>query len=199
MSKEDKLQAMQDLMMESKDIWTLKDLERDCPKKKGINAMSVKEVLQELCDNDLVSFEKIGSGNFYWCFPSQAYNRRKVVENRLTKNINDIEAEIKSLEAEIAELEPGREDCDERTKLDKEVEEFSQKISSVKHEAAKYEKLNPAGIREKQEQTKIAFDAANRWTDNIFSLSSWVEKKLGKPKSDFYKIFEISEDFDYIE
>ena len=199
MSREEKLLAMQELMMESKDIWTLKDLEKECPKKKGINAMSVKEILQELCDNDLVSFEKIGSGNFYWCFPSEAYNRRKVLEGKLNSQISDFEKEIKDLEKEISELEPGREDSEERTQLDAEIEEFGKQLSKIKAEAAKYEKLNPEGIKKTQEQTKVALEAANRWTDNIFTIKSYITKTLNIPGSQFCEQFGIPEEFDYLE
>ena len=199
MSREEKLLAMQELMMDSKDIWTLKDLEKECPKKKGINAMSVKEILQELCDNDLVSFEKIGSGNFYWCFPSEAYNRRKVLENKLNQQISDLQKEIDNLESEIAELEPGREDSDERTQLDSEISDFSKQISLIKSESSKYEKLNPEGIKKTQEQTKVALEAANRWTDNIFTIRSYCTKTLNIASSQFDQQFEIPEDFDYVE
>nr|AEW27327.1 Mnd1 [Pentatrichomonas hominis] len=199
MSRDEKLIAMQELMMESNEIWTLGMLEKECPKKKGITAMSVKEILQELCDNDLVSFEKIGSGNFYWCFPSEAYNRRKVTEEKYTKQIAEMEKEIAQLEAEIAELEPGREDCEERTKLDSEIEEFGQKLAEIQKEAAKYEKLNPEGLKRTQEQTRIAFEAANRWTDNIFTVRSWVNKTFNFDRSVFDQQFNIPEDFDYLE
>jgi len=42
------------------------------PKKKGIVTQSVKEVLQSLVDDNLVSFEKIGTSNYFWSFPSTA-------------------------------------------------------------------------------------------------------------------------------
>ena len=199
MSRDEKLQAIQDLMMETKDIYSLKDLEKELPKKKGISAMTVKDILQEACENDLVSFEKIGSGNYYWCFPSEALNRRKVVEQKYMEKIDALEKEIQELEKEIGELEPGREDSSERTQLDEEIEDFSRKISEVKRESAKYEKLNPDGIRKQKEQTIVAKDAANRWTDNIFTIRSWVVKNFCMESSTFNQQFEIPDDFDYVE
>lgn len=199
MSREEKLMAMQELMMESADIWTLKDLERDCPKKKGITAMSVKEVLQELCDNDLVSFEKIGSGNFYWCFPSEAFNKRKVRENKLNASIAEVQQEIMQLQSEIQQLEPGREPCEERTKLDSEIETFSQQLAQIRKECSKYEQFDPAQIKKTQEQIVTAKDAANRWTDNIFQLRSWAVKTCNIDPKAFNEAFQISEDFDYFE
>ena len=93
MSRSEKLTAIQQLMMESNDVWTLKELEKECPKKKGIPSMTVKDILQELCDCDMVSFDKIGSGNFYWCFASDACNRRKVELEKLEKQIDEYKQE----------------------------------------------------------------------------------------------------------
>ncbi|OHS92788.1 Mnd1 family protein [Tritrichomonas foetus] len=199
LSKDDKMKAMLDLMMESNDIWTLKDLEKDCPKKKGIPAMKVKEILQELCDNDEVMSDKIGNGNFFWCFPSEAYNRRKVQENNIMAEIQNYNREIAQLEAEIAQLTPGREESPERSQLDQEISEFQSQINNVKSEASKYEKMNPEAIKKAQRQAAIAFDAANRWTDNIFTIKSWTAKKFGILEKDFNKNFELGENFDYFE
>lgn len=33
---------------------------------------TVKEVVQSLVDDRLVQCEKIGTSNYYWCFPSSA-------------------------------------------------------------------------------------------------------------------------------
>jgi predicted transcriptional regulator len=55
-----------------KEPFMLKDLERDLPKTKGIVSQTVKEVIQELVDDNLVDFDKIGGSNFFWAFPSKA-------------------------------------------------------------------------------------------------------------------------------
>lgn len=196
MSRDDKLINMQRLMMESKDVWTLKDLEKECPKR-GITAMSVKDVLQELVDNDMVSFDKIGSGNFYWCFPSDAYNKRQVAIDTLSASISSMESEIASLEAQIAELEPGREDSEERTRLDSEVSEIQKQLDEVQLISQSYEALNPESIRKAQRHAEIALEAANRWTDNIFTIKSWCVKKFNLPGSQFDKNFQLDESFDY--
>ena len=198
MSREEKLQAIQDLMMESKDVYTLKELEKDVPKKKGINSMQVKDVLQELCDCDMISFDKIGSGNFYWCFPSEALNRRKVQEAKITAEIQAQEEELANLEKEIRELEPGREPSPERDQLDQEIGEFQRQIDEIHKEAAKYKQWDPETLKKLQHHSEIALIAANRWTDNICSLRSYCEKQFGKPKKEVNQIFDIPEDFDYL-
>lgn len=55
-----------------KDFFQLKDLEKLCPKEKGITSMSVKEVVQSLVDDGIVDSEKIGTSIYFWAFPSKA-------------------------------------------------------------------------------------------------------------------------------
>lgn len=42
-------------------------------------------------------------------------------------------------------------------------------------------------------------EAANRWTDNVFSTKSWCKKKLNCEDSVLDKQFGIPSDFDYLE
>ena len=199
LSFEEKRSKMVEYFMETADVFTLKDLEKDCPKKKGIISQSVQEVLKSLCDDDIVSCDKIGSGNFFWAFPSQALNKRNVLRSKLNTELDELNTEIANLEKEIAELEPGREPSEEREKLDGEIAVFEQEIKECKKEIEKYGDLNPDLIRKTQRQTKVALDAANRWTDNIYAIRSYCTKKLNILPENFDKNFEIGEDFDYFE
>jgi len=45
----------------------------------------------------------------------------------------------------------------------------------------------------------VAFEAANRWTDNVFCIRSWCQKRFSVEAKDFDKQFGISEDFDYLQ
>ncbi|CAD7690470.1 unnamed protein product [Nyctereutes procyonoides] len=46
---------------------------------------------------------------------------------------------------------------------------------------------------------KVAKEAANRWTDNIFAVRSWAKRKFGFEENKIDKNFGIPEDFDYID
>ncbi len=50
----------------------MNDIEK-LSQKNGITFQSVKEVLDSLLADDLVTSDKIGAGNFYWSFPSKTY------------------------------------------------------------------------------------------------------------------------------
>lgn len=49
----------------------LKELEKRGPKK-GVISQSVKDVVQSLVDDDMVSKEKIGTSVYFWSLPSAA-------------------------------------------------------------------------------------------------------------------------------
>ncbi len=51
----------------------------------------------------------------------------------------------------------------------------------------------------KEDDTKDAKLSINRWTDNIFSLESFVKNKMNVDPATFRKNFGIPEDFDYVE
>lgn len=46
---------------------------------------------------------------------------------------------------------------------------------------------------------KVAKEAGNRWTDNIFSVKSWCKKKFFIEDNVIDKQFGIPEDLDYLE
>jgi hypothetical protein len=198
LSRDGKLAGMQALMMESNDIWTLKDLEKECPKRKQIIAQSVKEILQELCDSDLVSSDKIGSGKFFWCFPADALHRRSVAQRGLEEEIAAAEAQGAALEAEVARLRLGREDSAEREALDAEISALAAALAAVRGEAAKYERLNPEGIKRAERQAIVACGAANRWTDNVFAIKTWCMKNFSLHSAGFDEQFGLGEGFDYV-
>ncbi|RAH51538.1 putative GAJ protein [Aspergillus brunneoviolaceus CBS 621.78] len=77
---------------------TLKDLEKSLPAVASINAIQVKEFLQELADENEIRMEKIGSLNWYWCFAGEAKRER---ESRLRA----VQSEVELVGKEVSELE----------------------------------------------------------------------------------------------
>ncbi|CAG0897536.1 unnamed protein product [Cyprideis torosa] len=69
LSLEEKRTRMLSIFHDSKDVFTLKDIERIAPKEKGITSQSVKDVLQSLVDDGMVISDLIGSSSYFWSFP----------------------------------------------------------------------------------------------------------------------------------
>lgn len=47
-------------------------------------------------------------------------------------------------------------------------------------------------------QVKVAMDAANRWTDNVWTLKSHLVDKFNKAPNEADQLIGIGDDFDYV-
>ncbi|XP_051898305.1 meiotic nuclear division protein 1 homolog isoform X2 [Pristis pectinata] len=182
-----------------KDVFQLKDLEKIAPKEKGITSISVKEVLQSLVDDTLVDTDRIGTSNYFWAFPSKALHVRKQKLEKLESQLIERTERKQSLHQRIEKAEMGRQNTEDRAALSKELEGLRQERNRLKAEVEKYKECDPEVVEEIRQLNRIAKDAANRWTDNVFTIKSWAKKKFGFEQKQIDKTFGIPEDFDYID
>jgi len=198
MSAEEKKVKMKGLLQDSKQPFTLKQLEK-MGSKEGVTHMAIKGVLEELCADGVVNVDKIGSTNWFWSFPSQ---ETASLQGKLTQ----VQAEVKAMDAEIAKLEAER---DTLLKDRSPSEERKAKLAELKAEreklAADTAKLNelkandPDKIIEIVKQVDTCKAAANHWTDNTWALADYIKKKFGLPKQEVQKLLGMKDDFDYPE
>ncbi|KAM3937910.1 meiotic nuclear division protein 1 homolog [Leptodactylus fuscus] len=199
LSVDEKRTKMMEIFFETKDVFQLKDLEKIAPKQKGITSMSVKDVLQSLVDDAMVDSERIGTSNYFWAFPSKALHARKRKLETLESQLSEAAQKKKQLEESVKKAKVGRQDTEERTKLAEELQTLRQQREQLMTELEKYKECDPDVIDEIREANKVAKEAVNRWTDNIFSVKSWAKKKFGFEESKIDKTFGIPEEFDYID
>ncbi|XP_051473821.1 meiotic nuclear division protein 1 homolog [Apus apus] len=199
LSFEEKRTRMMEIFFETKDVFQLKDIEKIAPKEKGITSMSVKEILQSLVDDGMVDTDRIGTSNYFWAFPSKALHARKRKLEELETQFSESNQKKEALQKSIEKSKIGREDTTERAALIKELAALQQKKEQLKAEIDKYRECDPDVIEEMRQTNKVAKEAANRWTDNIFSIKSWAKRKFGFEESRIDKSFGIPEDLDYID
>ncbi|XP_043828477.1 meiotic nuclear division protein 1 homolog [Dromiciops gliroides] len=199
LSAEEKRTRMMEIFFETKDVFQLKDMEKIAPREKGITAMSVKEVLQSLVDDGMVDSERIGTSNYFWAFPSKALHLRKRKLETLSTQFSEGNQKKENLQQSIKKAKIGRQDTEERASLSKELTSLRQQKEQLKAELEKYKECDPEVVEEIRQANKVAKDAANRWTDNIFAIKSWAKRKFGFEESKIDKNFGIPEDFDYID
>ncbi|XP_078067482.1 meiotic nuclear division protein 1 homolog [Mustelus asterias] len=199
LSIEEKRTRMMEIFFETKDVFQLKDLEKIAPKEKGITSMSVKEVLQSLVDDGMVDTDRIGTSNYFWAFPSKALHVRKRKLEQLESQLIEGTERKQSLQQRVEKAKVGRQNTDERAAMLKELEGLRQQRNQLKVELEKYQECDPEVIEQIRQNNKIAKDAANRWTDNVFAIKSWANKKFGFERNKIDKAFGIPEDFDYID
>lgn len=199
LSFDEKRNRMMEIFFETKDVFQLKDLEKIAPKEKGITPMSVKEVLQSLVDDALVDSDRIGTSNYFWAFPSKALHIRNQKLETLGIQLREATERKQSVCQNIEKVNVGRQNTENRAKLTKELEELRKEKIQLKADVEKYQECDPEVVEEIRKLNKIARDAANRWTDNVFTVKSWAKKKFGFENKQIDKTFGIPEDFDYID
>jgi hypothetical protein len=92
---------------------SIKDLEKAIPSVASINGMQVKDYLQALSDDNKIRVEKIGSGNWYWSFPSDEKKAKEAMLERAQEEFNKANATLTELQAKVDEAGAAREDDDD--------------------------------------------------------------------------------------
>nr|KAJ3418961.1 Meiotic nuclear division protein 1 [Polyrhizophydium stewartii] len=202
LSLDEKRKRMLEIFHDSRDFFNLKELEKIAPKSKGIIEKSVKEVVESLVNDGIVQTEKIGSSNYFWSFPgAEAHQIRKRLEATQAELSTQLEKKAQAVIA-IAEASAERADSlgqDERRALLAALHQAEQEHVQLTAEIAKYKDSDPAVIAAKERGSKIAFDAATRWTDNLFTLQQYCRETCGMSGTEFNANFGIPENFDYPE
>lgn len=197
-SKAEKRSRLTTLLWDSKAPWTLKELEKHS-KKLGINSMVVKDIMQELVDDNLVCLEKIGSANYYWSFPSEAYRKAEGLRARLTTDKETRKRSVEEMEGKISELEPGREQTGEYKELMASLQQKRRRIGEVKEELKTLKANDPETLRELTELVEHIKAAVCRHTDNMYSCKSFIVKKAGLSKGEAANMLQMGPNFDYPE
>lgn len=201
LSLEEKREKMLQIFYESQDFYLLKELEKMGPKK-GVISQSVKDVVQSLVDDDLVSRDKIGTSVYFWSLPSCAGNQLRNVYRKLDSDLESSKKRHAQLVEQCEELKKGREESDEREEAVADLKAIEQNHNELKDELAKYRDNDPAAFEAMKEAIAVAHASANRWTDNIFILRQWCSNNFPQAKEqleNLYKEVGITDDFDYLE
>lgn len=201
LSLEEKREKMLQIFYDSQDFFLLKELEKMGPKK-GVITQSVKDVIQSLVDDDLVLKDKIGTSVYFWSLPSCAGNQLRNVHRKLDSELESGKKRLAELVEQCDALKKGREESDEREEALGELKTIEQKFRELKDEMGQYADNDPAAFEAMKKAIEVAHAAANRWTDNIFTLRQWCSNNFPQAKEQLehlYKEAGISDDFDYLE
>ncbi|XP_027925024.1 meiotic nuclear division protein 1 homolog isoform X1 [Vigna unguiculata] len=201
LSLEEKREKMLQIFYESQDFFLLKELEKMGPRK-GVIAQSVKDVVQSLVDDDLVSKDKIGTSVYFWSLPSCAGNQLRNVYRKLDSDLQNSKNRHAQLVEQCQELKKGREESEERAEAVADLKAVEQQHNELKVELEKYRDNDPAAFEAMREAIVVAQASANRWTDNIFTLRHWCSNNFPEAKEqleNLYKEVGLTDDFDYLE
>ena len=196
---EEKRSRIMDFYFEKKEFYTLKELEKLCQKEKGITSMSVKDILTSLVEDAMVETDKIGTSVYLRAFPSKASQNRKRKLCNLNEQFESTDKKVEVIESKVKRAKLGKENSDRRTSVLENLAAKQSELSELTREVEKYRECDPEVMEEMKQQTQTAKEAANRWTDNIFSVQSWIKNKFFMEESVLDKQFGIPDDLDYID
>ncbi|KAF5397280.1 Meiotic nuclear division protein 1 [Paragonimus heterotremus] len=164
---------MMEFFYEKRDFFQLKEIERLCSKEKGINAMSVKDVLMSLVHDGMVDTDKIGTCVYFWAFPNKAAHKHKNTLQKLKDDIRLTEQQSAKCQLALDQLNSARPDTAERRELLEELQRKRAILEQLSSELCQLRKFDPKLLDSLKRDRLIALSAANRWTGMDFPIFSF--------------------------
>ncbi|KAL0426939.1 UNVERIFIED_CONTAM: Meiotic nuclear division protein 1 [Sesamum latifolium] len=200
LSLDEKREKMLQIFYESQDFFLLKELEKLGPKK-GVITQSVKDVVQSLVDDDLVFKDKIGTSVYFWSLPSCAGNQLRNIHRKLDSDLQSSKKRYIELIDQCNALKKGREESVNHLPHSN-FFGMNADSSFSQDEIVQYSDNDPATFETMKKAIEVAHTAANRWTDNIFTLRQWCSHNFPQAKEQLDHLYNevgITDDFDYLE
>ncbi|CAH0520945.1 unnamed protein product [Peronospora belbahrii] len=197
-SLQEKRERILRIYHESKEVFNLKEVEK-LGSKAGVVLQTIKDVNQALVDDTLVDCDKIGSANYFWSFPSTLSQSRKRKLSELEQRRQAIEEKLIKVKQSINEQKALRPESEERVLKLHRLEEQNAKVQALRIKVQHLADNDPAILNELESKLRVAKEGCDRWTDNVYTLKSWVVKKRGVEGREVDKWLGIKDDFDYVE
>jgi len=200
MSAEEKRKTMLSIYHKTKQVYTEKEISA-LAAKAGINANTVVDINNSLVDDGLVDKEKIGGSNFFWSFPGKKDRQMQIKHEQTIANIESIKKRIMEANVKLADAQRGREEGEnnERAQKLQKLDKLSKQKLNAEKELETLKQNDPQALADLYHELKLCKEAANRWTDNIFSCQDYLVKKRGMMKKEAQKFIGITQAFDYPE
>lgn len=200
MSAEEKRKTMLSIYHKTKQVYTEKEISA-LAAKAGINANTVVDINNSLVDDGLVDKEKIGGSNFFWSFPGKKDRQMQIKHEQTLANIESIKKRIMEANVKLADAQRGREEGEnnERAQKLQKLDKLSKQKLNAEKELETLKQNDPQALADLYHELKLCKEAANRWTDNIFSCQDYLVKKRGMMKKEAQKFIGITQAFDYPE
>lgn len=155
---------------------------------------TIKDVNQSLIDDGLVLGDKIGSANFFWSFPSKYFQDLLTLKERTLKSISEGEEKIAAMKVQLIESRAERK-MDGREALLEELAALQDEERKLDSELNVMKYNDPAEIEKNRAMARRIKEAADRWTDNIWTIKSFLTKKKGMAAKEVRKYLHQSYDF----
>ena len=134
---------------------------------------------QSLVDDNMLCSDKIGSGVFFWSFPSKAYQDLLLAEERLRSSILVSNEAIEKVNCDISELQASRGRSDRSAILNR-LQQLQQEEQVLDRQLENLKSFDPDHIDLVLKESKRCKISADRWTDNVWLIRAYMTRKLGR-------------------
>ena len=196
-SAQEKRDRLLTMLRESKRPWSTKEIDKSS-KHLGYHAMAIPDVLNSLIDDNLAVKEKIGSANYVWSFPSDAYKKAKVKHDLNAEQVEIVTATLIKQNEKKSELEPGRELTSEYNEISDDVRSKKAALQQLNQTANQNAANDPAVLAELGVLVEEIKQNVNRVTDNTFELQSFLIKKRNMDRQTVKGFLQITDTYDNV-
>lgn len=198
-STDEKLEKIINFFKKSLDIFSIKELEKKIPKECGISSMLVPDLLKKLADDNLISIEKCGASNIYWCFPYQKHHHYSCETEKAALAIEGFKEEIEKKKEQLSKIRVTKASTPERDELLAEYNKLKSKVTEIEANKKHNEECSVSEYKSFIKEIKETKEKINKLTDDIFTMQGYVSKKYGMDRKDFNKNFGIDDEMDYVQ
>lgn len=170
---------MYEFFNQSHTFYTLKEIEKEGSKYAKISSMLIKDIVQQLIDDNLINCEKCGTTNLYWCFKFDKIKNLQVQYNNYQKRLKEKQLERDQL---IEKIQLGKlqrvpkGEFGDRSKLIKQFTCLNNRKQQLDEELQKYGDNDPQLIEALNEKNARLILAIETYTDDIESLIYYFTK-----------------------
>ncbi|AFM99256.1 Mnd1-like meiotic recombination protein [Encephalitozoon hellem ATCC 50504] len=198
MKADQKKTILLDIIRGSKSFFKLQELE-SLGSKKGIVVNTIKDILQQLVDDGLVTVEKVGSSNLYWSFASDGVQKKKLRCKSLAEECKSMSEEVLRKREYLESERVAKNYTEERRELESKLNALSKIEEEQREELSKFEETDPTVYDKLIADRREVVDEYNKIIDNIFIIQDYICNKFSMEKSEFNSSFGIPQDLDYIQ
>jgi hypothetical protein len=200
-STDEKLIKIINFFKASQDIYNIKDLEKKIPKECGISSMLVPDLIKKLLDDNLISVEKCGASNIFFCFKFQQHHHFQCESEKSLLAIESFKEENIKKEKQLEKLkkvEGNKESSENMTNLLKEYNELKEKVSKIEESRKQLKDCSVGEYKKMGEENEMNKKKVNGLTDSIFTIQGHMSSKYNIGRRDFNKTFGVDDELDYV-
>ena len=133
----------------------------------------------------------VGTSVYFWSLKSTRANKARVQHEALTAEAAALTAQVAKLEEAAAAARASRPAGDDHAEAAAQFAAAKARHAALSEELTARAGSDPVVWAAVQSLPAMGIAAANRWTDNIFMLTDWMQRKKGVPKdqvADFLRV-----------